>query len=84
MASWWSPTALSSRTARSHRQAFLDRDRNGPTIMTDNHFDFTKAAHLDNERRDKKRAAKKSRMTHHGKSISIIYKHGIEKRAEKL
>ena len=33
------------------------------------------------ERRDKKRQAQKNRMTHHGKSIAIIYKHGIEKRA---
>jgi ribosomal protein L25 (general stress protein Ctc) len=33
------------------------------------------------ERREKKRQAKKSQMTHHGKSIAIIYKKGIEKRA---
>ena len=33
------------------------------------------------ERRDKKRQAQKNRMTHHGKSIALIYRQGIEKRA---
>ena len=33
------------------------------------------------ERRDKKRQAQKNRMTHHGKSIALIYKQSIEKRA---
>ncbi|MDV2990189.1 MAG: hypothetical protein P3T54_08590 [Dehalogenimonas sp.] len=32
------------------------------------------------ERRDKKRAARHSRMTHHGKSIALIYRHSVEKR----
>ena len=44
-------------------------------------IDNEKSFETRQERRDKKRAAKKSRMTHHGKSIAIIYKHGIEKRA---
>jgi hypothetical protein len=33
------------------------------------------------ERRDKKRQAQRNRMTHHGKSIALIYKQSIEKRA---
>jgi hypothetical protein len=33
------------------------------------------------ERREKKRQAQKNRMTHHGKSIALIYKQSIEKRA---
>jgi len=33
------------------------------------------------ERREKKRLAKKSRMTHHGKSIALIYRRSVEKRA---
>ncbi len=33
------------------------------------------------ERRDKKRQAQKNRMTHHGKSIALIYKQSIERRA---
>ncbi|MGI2336582.1 MAG: hypothetical protein ACRKGH_08090 [Dehalogenimonas sp.] len=32
------------------------------------------------ERRDKKRAARQSKMTHHGKSIALIYRQGVEKR----
>ena len=35
------------------------------------------------ERRDKKRQAQKNRMTHHGKSIALIYRQSIEKRAGK-
>ena len=35
------------------------------------------------ERREKKRQAQKNRMTHHGKSIALIYKQSIEKRAAK-
>ena len=35
------------------------------------------------ERREKKRQAQKNRMTHHGKSIALIYKQSIEKRAGK-
>ena len=33
------------------------------------------------ERREKKRQAQKNRMTHHGKSIALIYRQSIEKRA---
>ncbi len=33
------------------------------------------------ERLEKKRQAQKNRMTHHGKSIALIYKQSIEKRA---
>jgi hypothetical protein len=32
------------------------------------------------KRRENKRQAQKNRMTHHGKSIALIYKQSIEKR----
>ena len=35
------------------------------------------------ERREKKRQAQKNRMTHHGKSIALIYRQAVEKLAEK-
>jgi hypothetical protein len=35
------------------------------------------------ERREKKRQAQKNRMTHHGKSIALIYRQSIQKRMEK-
>ncbi|APV45383.1 hypothetical protein Dform_02074 [Dehalogenimonas formicexedens] len=35
------------------------------------------------ERREKKRQAQKNRMTHHGKSIALIYRQSVEKRAGK-
>jgi hypothetical protein len=35
------------------------------------------------ERRERKRAARKSKMTHHGKSIALIYRRSIEKRADR-
>jgi hypothetical protein len=35
------------------------------------------------ERRETKRQAQKNRMTHHGKSIALIYKQSIEKRVGK-
>lgn len=35
------------------------------------------------ERRDKKRAARKSKMTHHGKSIALVYQQSVEKQAVK-
>jgi hypothetical protein len=35
------------------------------------------------ERREKKRQAQKNRMTHHGKSIALIYKQSIGKRVRK-
>jgi hypothetical protein len=36
------------------------------------------------ERREKKRQAQKNRMTHHGKSIALIYRQAIEKRTGKI
>ncbi|XUX00260.1 MAG: hypothetical protein TUN42_10305 [Dehalogenimonas sp.] len=35
------------------------------------------------ERREKKRQSQKNRMTHHGKSIALIYRQSVEKRAGK-
>ncbi|MEL7562689.1 hypothetical protein [Dehalogenimonas sp. 4OHTPN] len=33
------------------------------------------------ERRERRRAAKGSKMTHHGKSIALIYRQSVERRA---
>lgn len=35
------------------------------------------------ERRERRRATRKSKMTQHGKSIALVYRHGVEKRAGK-
>jgi hypothetical protein len=33
------------------------------------------------ERREMRRTAKRSKMTHHGKSIALIYRQSVERRA---
>ena len=35
------------------------------------------------ERREQKRKARKSKMTHHGKSIALVYKNIVAKKASK-